>query len=193
MSETSSPAVEETPADPIESLWEDNESTPFRQVPEWAQDEPEPTVVQEAPEPEVPPVPRQPRCAIPMCGGRSGELLPLGCAHYLHSECLGRLLRATRYPECPMCRNPYLTHMRRVFEQNRFADRQPTQREAPRPPNVTRYGERYNPEPLSRPISYGSRHQMNVPEARAPQLPGPLPGHKLAPQMGLEALRMMNY
>lgn len=199
---------EDVPFQPTDDLWEDTEA-PFQPVPEWAKEEEETPVTPDPPA--VPHTPEGPRCAIPMCGGVGAPLISLGgCTHHLHEVCLGRVLKANPNPMCPMCRNPYLSHMRRIIEANPYRT-QPKAYSQPlpddsydpygppdsapyRPRNATRYGERYDPTPQGRPVSYGTRFRTRQETTRPPTPPpGPSPIHpgtnKIS-MMGLEYLQL---
>ena len=184
----------DSPYQPDEALWEDLEE----KIPEWAA------------EPEVPSTPNTPRCAIPMCGDSDQDLLRLGCAHFLHPGCMSKVLKATRNPQCPMCRDGYLTRMRQIVESSPFGRQRapepphsfvpPPDTYGPpdppfRPPNATRYGEQFDPTPRGTPISYGGRFRYqdrnNPNQHQATPGPPPRPAIGKINMMGLEALQYM--
>ena len=181
----------DAPYKPDEDLWED---VKIPQVPEWAE------------EPEVPATPTAPRCAIPMCGDSGLELLRLGCAHHLHVGCISKIFKATRNPQCPMCRDDYLSRIRQIVETSPFGVAAPASPfimpdtygppDPPfRPPNATRYGEQFDPTPRGSPISYGGRfrHQdrHNANQHMAETGPPPQPAIGKVNMMGLEARQFL--
>lgn len=186
-----SPADEtEETFQPASDLWEDVlEPAPeetdetLQKVPEWAE------------EPEVPPSATTPRCAVPMCGDSSTDLLSLPCTHSLHESCLRSILVTTRDPQCPMCRDEYLARLRRIFDTSHYAHAPgrvapqtfdynnlppdtygPPEPPPPRPPvNARRYGKvdvggyqsRYRAEAGQRPAFNGGPPPKRYPDGRA--------------------------
>lgn len=72
-------------------------------------------------------------CAIPMCGGDS-KLVPI-CpnGHFMHVECLKGIATHQEEPHCPVCRDPYLSEMKSMFEENPFIYQPPSPGPAPGP------------------------------------------------------------
>ena len=193
--------ITDSPYKSDEDLWEDTEQStdvPTEQltdVPKWAA------------EPSIPITPTTPRCAIPMCGDSSPELIRLGCTHHLHAGCMSKILKTTRNPQCPMCRDGYLSRMRQIIEASRFQEESPPYDFAlpqdtygpaepiHQPQNSTRYGERFDPTPRGEPVSYGGRFRNydrhNENQRTAGMGPPPVPAKGKVNMMGLEALQYM--
>lgn len=206
--------MEDTPYTPSEDLWVDStdtsldittEVTEIPSVPDWVG------------KPSVPATTGEPRCALAMCGDKNTHLLMLGCGHHLHQGCMSKILKATRYPECPMCHDGYLSRIRQIVESNPFTVSaalppksgipidpftMPTDTYGPpdsqppyRPPGATRYGEQFDTTPRGEPISYGGRfrhmdrHNANQRTAEA----GPPPCQPIGKvnMMGLEARQFL--